>query len=186
MPRTAASVRTSAPVGRGDRREQPARRRPTSPAKTGPLRPDAACAAVAPRQQVGAQRQDCGTGRGQRQRVGVAGVDAAEQRVDQPVDHLVAEARSDERRRPRRPLVGTGSRTRDRRLLDDAGRHRARRRRPGCPSPSAAAVAGRRASRSTPAMVAGCDDRVAEAELGDQVDAPRAAGPASPRRRRRA
>ena len=58
---------------------------------------------------AGRQRDDLRHGRGRRERSGVAGVHAAEQRLDQPVDDLVAEPRADAARRPRRRRRPAGS-----------------------------------------------------------------------------
>ena len=83
LPTVAATSRsTSAPIPARGRRRSGARRR--SPSAHAPHGPEQAAAAPA------AARASCGR-RPEAERVGVAGVDAADERVDEALEHLVAE-----------------------------------------------------------------------------------------------
>ena len=129
----------------------------------------------------------------QRQLVGPAGVDAAEQRLDQPVDHLVAEPLADQRADRRRPSASGG--TASGRLGRDPasagrGQHPAGRsaaRSPGTPS-TVPAGSGRLPPRLRTQRRGGQRVRPARRprpSVLDQPARPPAGGPASPRRRRR-
>ena len=95
----------------------------------------------------------------QRQVVGPAGVDPAEQRVDQPVHHLVAEPRAGPARRPRRPRPAPSSGRPASRSASAAGRGHRRHRRPDPrvrrPACRPASGAARRRRRARPARRSG-------------------------------
>ncbi len=69
---------------------------PTSPANTGPDAVASARALAAPASRSRAERGDLRRRRLQRELVGVTGVDATEQRLDEPVDDVGAEPSGDE------------------------------------------------------------------------------------------
>ncbi len=78
---------------------------PTSPAKTGPVVFGGSARGRGAREEVRTQRGDLRRGRAQGERVGMTGVHPAEQRLDEPVEHVTAQPLGDERR-DRDILVG--------------------------------------------------------------------------------
>ena len=163
-------------------------RPPATVANTGPsasprLRAPAsrAAAAAASTEPPGAQlRGQRRHRRGQRQLVGPAGVDAAEQRLDQPVDHLVAEPLAHQRADRDVPVqrrsggsVGLGPRPG---ATPAGAEHAGERRRPDgrhaeqVPAGSGCSAVGQR--RRTAWVVAGATSSVGQPERLDQLDAP--------------
>ena len=174
--RTVAPVRTVERAG--GERARPARpSRPASPANTGYVATAGGSAAAGPAaSRASTQRDQLGHGGPRRERARVAGVHPAEQRLDQPVDHLVAEPVGRPgrrpRRRPRRAWAAAPARRATRAspsVGQHAGRARAGRGRAARPSASAAAGAARRGSRSATRRHAGCT--TVEPQRAGQVDA---------------
>ena len=142
--RPASASRPAGPCRRGGRR-RPGRRRSSGWRR--------ACSSSEPRS--GEPDQLRAPRRARRDLAGVAGVHAAEQGLDEPVDDLVAEPGGRPGRRPRRRpsslAAGAGARdgpARARPSDEHAGGGQLRRGRAGRPSASAAAGAARRGSRS--------------------------------------
>ena len=178
--RTVAPVRTSSP--RGQRLGEPGQAAGQPGEDRHVARRAARRRAAAP----AAARRPAGHRRPRREQPGVAGVHPAEQRLDQPVDHLVAEPAGDQvadrdvvaDRAPGLLVLDPGQA-----LLGQHARTRAARRgRAARPSASAAAAAARRGSRSATTAPRGARPPARARGPGRR---PRAAGSASPRRRRR-